>query len=168
MDWWFIAIVIAAIILVVVIVVLSESPPAPPPDPPTPPDPPGSPVLEPIGPTYTTPATCGPGTVEWSGNCYKDLWTAQGGIKTSFDSVYYGPYGGVKTKCGIGIYYLKIGEPCPMIGPNYYVTAVCTCQYKGSISSALYNQYTGKPTTCPTGSQFFKGKCYYSLSPKRL
>ena len=108
---------------------------------------------------------CKPGTVLWDGLCYKDLWTQAGGVKTGYDRVYYGPYGGVKTKCGIGIYYLQYGAPCPMIGPDYYKTAVCTCQYKGSISASLYNQSEGLPDTCPVGSDAFKHKCFIAPCP---
>lgn len=174
-SWGYIVILVVVIVLVVLLLVGTMSnnpPPNPPPNPPNPPPPSGgsitdcskygaqgTPVGQPGGPM------CAPGTVLWNGVCDKDLWTQYGGVKTAVETVYYGPYGGVKTKCGIGIYDLDYGAPCPMFGPGYFKTAVCTCQYKGYITTANYNQKVGVPDTCAADSDYFKGYCVKQACP---
>ena len=108
---------------------------------------------------------CREGTQQWGGTCYTDVWSQAGGQKTAVCTVSYGSYGGVYTKCGIGIYDLNIGDPCPMVGPGYYKTAVCTCQLLGSITADQYCQSQGPPSQCPTGTDGIQGLCYTAPCP---
>ena len=104
-------------------------------------------------------------TLAGNTHCYKDVWSAQGGTKTAICTIDWGTYGGVVTRCGIGIYDLNIGDPCPMVGPGYYKTAVCTCQFKGVITSSQYCQSESLPDQCPAGSDLFAGNCYARTCP---
>lgn len=150
------------------------------PDPPIPPDhpgPPGNPPDAPLAPaggtiidcakygnlTAAGGLTCPTGTQDYGGYCYTDVWTAGGGTKTAVCTVDYGPpYTTYSTHCGIGIYYLNYGDPCPMVGPGYYKTAVCTCQYKGLITGYANCQSQGYPSQCPIGSDSYEGSTCYS------
>lgn len=171
--WIAFGVIIFVIVVAVLVYYFYHDTPAPPPSPPsdTPLKPisPGSIVnCEEFGHDIGAPI-CGPGTqgytIASSTSCYKDVWSANGGKKVAICSVYWGAYGGVYTKCGIGIYDLNIGDPCTMVGPNYYKTAVCTCQYKGEITSDKYCEYVGLPDQCPPGSEFFAGRCFSKPCP---
>ena len=109
---------------------------------------------------------CPTGTQVYGGVCYEDVWTENGGVKVAVCSVYYGEYGGVVTRCGVGIYDLEYGAPCPMIGPDYYKTAVCTCQYKGEITGSIYCQDKGIADICQPDWDYFEGICYYQSCPE--
>lgn len=109
---------------------------------------------------------CPTGTQVYGGVCYKDVWTENGGTKVAVCSVYYGTYGGVVTECGVGIFDLDYGAPCPMVGPDYYKTAVCTCQYKGEITGAIYCQDEGIADICQPGWDYFEGICYFQSCPE--
>jgi hypothetical protein len=112
-----------------------------------------------------TPATCPTGDAPFGDICYKDVWSSMGGTKTAICTVDYGSYGGVYTECGIGIYYLNYGDPCPMVGPGYFKTAVCTCQLRGAITSSQYCQADGLQRTCPMDADSFQGSCYKAKCP---
>lgn len=118
-----------------------------------------------FGNLSTASPVCREGTQIWNGTCYTDVWSQAGGQKTAICTVSYGSYGGVYTKCGIGIYDLNIGDPCPMVGPGYYKTAVCTCQLQGSITAGQYCQSQGAPTQCPSGTDGIQGLCYSAPCP---
>lgn len=169
-EWIVAVVVVIAIVLVVIFLLFYPNTPVIQPINPVPPDKP----LEPIKPGSTVDCekygnnigspTCKEGTeafrIAGVSKCYKDVWSVSGGKKTAICTVDWGSYGGIVTKCGVGIYYLNYGDPCPMIGENYYKTAVCTCQYKGVITASQYCQSEGFPDQCPTGSDLFAGRCY--------
>ena len=108
---------------------------------------------------------CPTGTEKYGGICYTDTWTAEGGTKTAVCTVDWGTYGGVYTQCGIGIYDLNYGDPCPMVGPGYHKTAWCTCQLRGPITAGQYCQSEGGPSQCPEGWDFFGGICTQAACP---
>jgi len=108
---------------------------------------------------------CKTGTQEFGAICYTDVWTNRGGTKTAVCTVDYGPFGGVVTRCGVGIAALNIGDPCPMIGQDYYKTAVCTCQLKGVITASQYCQSQGMPDQCPPGWDFLADNCFAEACP---
>jgi len=118
-----------------------------------------------FGTLSTASPVCREGTQIWNGTCYTDVWSQAGGTKTALCTVSYGPYNGVYTKCGIGIYDLNYGDPCPMVGPGYYKTAVCTCQLQGDITAGQYCQSQGPPTQCPSGTDGIQGLCYTAPCP---
>ena len=97
---------------------------------------------------------CPAGKALFGGFCYDDIWTVNGGTKTAICTVDYGSFRGVHTECGIGIYYLNYGAPCPMLGPGYFKTAVCSCQLGGVVTASDYCANPSKPTPCPVGTDF--------------
>jgi hypothetical protein len=120
-------------------------------------------IGEPNGPT------CPTGSQIWAGQCYKNIWSVDGGTKTATCRINYGSYGGVQTKCGVGVYNLDYGAPCPAVdnyfGPGYHKTAVCTCQFRGVVTGAANCKPVGPPNVCPTGWDFFGGACYQTPCP---
>ena len=111
---------------------------------------------------------CPPGTDEYVGVCYKDVWTAEGGEKVAVCSVYWGVFDGVVTDCSIGIQNLSFGDPCPMVGEDYHKTALCTCQLRGEVTASLYCQDEGIATICKKDWDYFEAICYFHSCPSNL
>jgi len=173
--------IIAVIVVIIIVLVVGyyiylyiekPIPPVPPPSGGTIPDAPINPVSGTLTDcakygTPVTPTACPAGTQEYAGYCYTDVWSQYGGTKTAVCTVDYP--GGIylHTQCGIGIYYLNIGDPCPMVGDGWFKTATCTCQYGGPITSSEYCQSRGKPSVCPSGSDTIPGasSCYSTACP---
>lgn len=113
---------------------------------------------------------CAAGQDYYGGVCYNDYWTAEGGTKTAICTVDYGPYGGVFTECGIGIFDLNQGDTCPaslspQLGTGWHKTAVCTCQYKGIVTASKYCQSAGIAQTCKPGWDYYGSVCYQDPCP---
>lgn len=112
---------------------------------------------------------CPEGQLGFEGVCYEDTWTANGGVKTLECTVYYGPYGGVRTKLNnADLYALNYGESCetiPGFTVGWFKTAEYTCQYRGAISADLYCIRTGIPRICKPGWDYFEAICYYGSCP---
>ena len=108
---------------------------------------------------------CPAGKALFEGLCYTDVWTQQGGVKTSLCTVSYGPYGGISTSCG-DFYQLNEGDPCPTAGANYHKTALCTCQLGGVVTASQYCQNASLPVSCPPGTDEFQGGCVGASCPE--
>jgi len=111
---------------------------------------------------------CRPGTHYHGGACYKDVWSQEGGVKTDICTINYSSTANnvSPSVSGVpGIDNLEIGAPCPMLGVGYHKTGSSTCQYRGVVTAPLYCQSEGYPNHCPTGSEFFAGKCYNNPCP---
>ncbi len=109
---------------------------------------------------------CPEGQNYYGGVCYTDYWTQQGGTKTAICTVDWGSYGGIETDCFIGIQDLSIGDDCPMVGPGYHKTAICTCQLRGIVTAAKYCQSQGIATTCKPGWDYYGSVCYQDPCPE--
>jgi hypothetical protein len=109
---------------------------------------------------------CPSGQEYYGGVCYTDYWTEKGGEKTAVCTVSWGEYGGVFTECGIGIYDLNFGDECPMVGPGYHKTAVCTCQLRGVVTAAKYCEDQGIARTCKEGWDYYGSVCYQDPCPE--
>src|SRR5438270_2769619 len=84
---------------------------------------------------------CSPGAQEYGGVCYTDVWTKNNGKKTAVCTVEYPGSYSLVTDCFLGIGNLYIGDACDTLagwtaGPNYYKTAVCTCERGGPITAS--------------------------------
>lgn len=109
--------------------------------------------------------TCPEGQNYYKGVCYTDVWTKEGGVKTAVCTVDWGSFGGVSTDCYIGIQDLFFGDDCPMVGPDYHKTAVCTCQLRGVVTAEKYCIDRGIATTCKPGWDFYASVCYQDACP---